>query len=96
MGRCYTEKTVYLNASGRYFLDPQCNGYVAVNIGDTIAQVNNKQIKPPPAVTLSGESVGIIGNADEIFTGTKGVIPIIFLPPVGANPLVMITEKFYL
>ncbi len=95
MSRCYNEKVTYITQSGQYVLDKECNGYVAVNIGDTICRVNNKLLKPPPLPALSGENAGVAGNADEIFVGTNGVLPILFMPPAGVNPLIMLTEKYY-
>ena len=91
----YTEKVEFIRVSGNYVLDRQCNGYVAVNIGDTVALVYNKPIKPAPAAGLSGESVGVQGNLGEIYTGQNGAIPILFNLPLGTNPVVMIVEKIY-
>ena len=96
MGLCYTTKTTYINTAGDYKLDKKCNGYAAINIGDTIARVANTQIKPPILPTLSGESSGVIGNEGEVFTGNNGTISVIFIPGAGTvNPLVMIVEKYY-
>jgi hypothetical protein len=95
MARKYNIRVTPVNASKQYLLDKCCNGFTAVNIGDTIATVAQIPIKPPLLPTLSGESTGVQGNADEIFLGTNGVIPITFNLPVGANPLIMIIEKYY-
>ena len=95
MGLCYNTRTNYVRISQDYKLDKRCNGYAAVNIGDTLARVHNTQIKPPILPTLSGESAGAIGFEGEVFTGNNGTISITFLPPIGANQMVMIIEKYY-
>lgn len=94
--RKYTEKVQYITTARMHQLDLKCNGYVAVNIGDTTVFVNNKQLLPPPGAGLSGESTGVIGNAGEIFTGTNGTLPITFATTPLLNPRVMIVEKIYL
>lgn len=93
--RCYNERTTIFTQSGQYKLQTNCNGYIAVNNGDTIVQVNRFPLKPPVLPTLSGESTGVVGNQDETFTGDNGIIQISFLTPMGANPSVIIKEKFY-
>jgi hypothetical protein len=95
MARKYNIRVTPINSSTNYLLDKCCNGFTAVNIGDTIASVAQIPIKPPILPTLSGESTGVQGNADEIYMGTNGVIPVTFNLPVGANPLIMIIEKYY-
>jgi hypothetical protein len=91
----YNEAVTIVTGSLIYDLTPRCNGYVAVNIGDTIAIVNQKRLLPAPGPGLSGESAGVQGNLGEIFTGTNGSIPVFFGTPLGVNPKVMIIEKFY-
>lgn len=70
------------------------NGFVATIIGDTAAQVNGRLMFPSltPATVL-GDSRSWVFNRDEIYTGS---IEIIFLAPIGANPLIEIEQKFYL
>lgn len=69
-----------------------CNGFAARNIGDTVALVNGITLQPPPGPGLSGESVSIDGNGDEIY---RGRIQISFAG-VGINPVVEIVQKFYI
>jgi hypothetical protein len=95
MARKYNIRQVPINVSGQYVLDKCCNGFVAVNIGDTLVRVAQIPLKPPPAPALTGESTGVQGNADETFVGTNGILPVTFVAPIGANPLVMIIEKYY-
>jgi hypothetical protein len=95
-GLCYNQKVTVYTTSKQHQLDKKCNGYVAINNGDTLVQVNQIPLKPPVLPTLSGESEGIQGNEGEIFVGQNGVIPIIFLAPAGVNPSVLIIEKYYL
>lgn len=95
MARKYNIRQTPINVSGQYLLDKCCNGFVAVNIGDTPVRVDQIPLKPPPLPNLTGESTGVQGNADEIFMGTNGVLPVTFINPIGANPLVMIIEKYY-
>lgn len=70
-----------------------CNGFTAVNTGDTIATVNDQVLYPGTIGTNVGDSMTVGGNAGEIFIG---VITIIFVVPVGANPQVSINQKFYI
>lgn len=47
----------------------KCNGWVVMNKGTTIFNVNNVPLLPPPVATVSGESYGVAGNSDEIYMG---------------------------
>jgi hypothetical protein len=96
-GLCYNQRISTYVVSTKHRLDPKCNGYVAVNIGDTLVQINQIPIKPPVAPNLSGESTGVQGNEGEIFIGNNGEIPVTFINPGGAgvNQKVMIIEKYY-
>ena len=97
MSLCYNQLFKQYIVSAQHQLNPKCNGYVAVNIGDTLVTVNGIPLKPPVAPNLSGESEGVQGNEGEIFVGQNGVLPIVFVNPggVGVNQKVIIVEKYY-
>lgn len=70
-----------------------CNGFLAVNTGDTIVEVNDQVLYPGVPGTNNGDAKPVGGNYGEIFLGN---IKIVFRPPIGANPQVTIDQKFYL
>jgi hypothetical protein len=74
--------------------DPRCNGWTAINKGDTLVIVNGIKLKPfPPGhPELSGESFGVQGNLGETY---GGVISITFAAG-GVAPEVMIIQKYYM
>jgi hypothetical protein len=92
---CFNEEvsTVTESTTG-FLLNKNCNGYLAVNVGDEIVTVNNFPLKPPVLPTLSGESHGLAGNVGEVFKGTNGTISIVFAGG-GSNPKVLIAQKYY-
>jgi hypothetical protein len=92
----YNEITETYSAATQIQVPIGCNGWLAVNTGDTPLRINNRTILPRPGAGLSGESVGTAGNAGEIFVGNNGVIALQILPPVGINPQVQVTFKFYI
>lgn len=67
-----------------------CNGYLAVNTGQTIVKVNDHILYPGIPGTNNGDSFPFGGNLGEIFVGT---IKISFTG-VGTNE-VTIDQKFY-
>ena len=75
--------------------DKNCNGWTAINKGDTLAWVNGVPLKPyPPGhPELSGESFGVSGNEQEVYDGR---IKIVFDNSVGTNPWIVIVQKFYI
>lgn len=92
---CYNEVVQQYYASQMIQIPPNCNGYVAVNCGDTILWVNGFRLLPRPAVGLSGESKGAIGNLGEIFTGNNGQIQLVVDKTAGVAPFLQIVFKFY-
>ncbi len=78
-------------------LEELCNGYTAINTGDTLVYVNNVPLKPYPSghPELSGESYTVAGNFGEVYVGANGAISIAFVAG-GAAPQVTIIQKFYL
>ncbi len=79
---------------GEILVDARCNGWTAINTGDTLVTVNGIPLKPfPPGFPdLTGAAVAIPGNAGELFTGR---IWIVFSNTPGVNPLVTIIQKYY-
>jgi hypothetical protein len=79
---------------GEIRVDPQCNGWTAINNGDTLVRVNNIPLLPfPPGhPELTGAAIAIPGNLGEFFTGR---IWIVFDALPGVNPLVTIIQKYY-
>lgn len=75
-------------------VDAECNSWTAINTGDTLAWVNNIQLKPfpPGQPDLTGAAVAIPGNLGERF---KGRIWIVFDSPAGADPQITIVQKYY-
>jgi hypothetical protein len=79
---------------GEIKIDERCNGFTAINTGDTLVTVCGIPLKPfPPGhPELTGAAVAIPGNEGEVFTGR---IWIVFDDVPGANPQVVIIQKFY-
>lgn len=75
-------------------VDPMCNGFTAINTGDTFAFVNGIPLKPyPPGhPELTGAAIAIPGNRMEFFTGR---IWIVFAATPGVSPEIVIIQKFY-
>jgi hypothetical protein len=71
-----------------------CNGWTAINTGDTLVTVNGIPLKPfPPGhPELTGAAVAIPGNFGELF---RGRIWIVFAALPGVAPSVSIIQKFY-
>ena len=96
----------FYNQAGQSYFDSQsvqvipfCNGWVAINKGDTLVRVNGIPLKPyPPGhPELSGESYGVAGNLGEVFVGDNMVIQVVFDTAAGGvAPWVIIAQKFYL
>jgi len=74
-------------------VSPLCNGVTIRNIGDQICLINGIRLLPALVVGGSGESVAFGGNLGEIY---KGRLQLQFIAPAGVNPLVEITQKYYL
>lgn len=78
---------------GEVPVDGRCNGWTAINTGDTLARVCGIPLLPyPPGhPELSGAAIAIPGNKWEVF---RGRIWIVF-EGGGANPQVVIIQKYY-
>ena len=81
-------------AGGEIHVEATCNGFTAINTGDTRVTVCGIPLLPfPPGhPELSGAAIAIPGNQDEIFDGR---IWIVFDPTPGLNPQVCIIQKYY-
>jgi hypothetical protein len=79
---------------GEIMVDPRCNGWTAINTGDTLVRVCGIPLLPfPPGhPELSGSAIAIPGNFGEVY---RGRIWIVFDDVPGANPLVCIIQKYY-
>lgn len=75
-------------------VDPKCNGWTAINTGDTFATVCGIPLKPfPPGhPELTGAAIAIPGNYGELF---RGRIWINFSNVPGVSPQIVIILKFY-
>lgn len=69
-----------------------CNGFRAINTGDTPVRVNGQLLYPGTVGTNNGEGETIGGNLGEIYLG---YIDIAFEAPIGARPEVSIRQKYY-
>lgn len=67
-----------------------CNGWEVVNLGTTVATVNNRPLYPGVPGTVLGDSFSLGGNKGEVF---KGRVDIAF--PGGAGGIVLFTQKVY-
>lgn len=74
-------------------VDANCNGWTAINTGDDLVRVCGIPLKPfPPGhPELTGAAIAIPGNKWEVY---RGRIWIVF-ENIGANPQVVIIQKFY-
>jgi hypothetical protein len=79
---------------GEVPVDPMCNGFTAINTGDTLVTVCGIPLKPYPAghPELTGAAVAIPGNWDERFSGR---IWIVFANTPALDPEVVIIQKYY-
>jgi len=68
-----------------------CNGFVAINTGDTVAFINDQVLYPGVPGTIIGDSLSIGGNAYEIYLGNINIR----FTGAGVNPEVTINQKFY-
>lgn len=69
-----------------------CNGYLAINTGDSTVIVDGHVLYPGVPGTNNGDSIAVGGNEGEIL---KSDIQITILPG-GVNPQVTINQKYYL
>lgn len=69
-----------------------CNGWTAINNGDTRVTVENIELLPALAPGATGAAIQIGGNLGELYAGR---IQILFDQPTGVNPSVQIIQKFY-
>jgi hypothetical protein len=81
-------------AGGEIKVDRYCNGFTAINTGDTLVFVCGIPLLPyPPGhPELSGAAVAIPGNKGEYF---RGRIWIVFADAPAVVPSVLIIQKFY-
>lgn len=93
---------IKFNVQGQTFNDgcevpvPECcNGWIAINKGDTLVRVNNIALKPyPPGhPELSGESFTAAGNKGEFF---HGKLTVVFSDTPGTDLNILIVFKYYI
>jgi hypothetical protein len=79
---------------GEIRVDEACNGFTAINTGDTLVRVCGIPLLPyPPGhPELTGAAIAIPGNKGEIF---RGRVWIVFDLLPGLNPQVIIIQKYY-
>lgn len=93
---CYNEIVQSYYKSQMVFVPENCNGYLAVNKGDTIVWVNGFPLNPPVGAGLSGESTGLLGNKGEIYVGQNKQLQIVFNNAPFVSPWVIIVFKYYI
>ena len=69
-----------------------CNGVSIRNLGDTPLTINGIRLNPSLVAGQIGEQTTWGGNLGEIY---RGRLTLIFLAPIGVNPLCEIIQKFY-
>lgn len=91
--RNYNVSVANYSTSQRVNVMKGCNGFTAVNLGDTTVFINDIPLFPSltPATAI-GDFVSIGGNEGEEY---KGNIKISFRVPLNAAPQVQIIQKFY-
>lgn len=91
--RKYNISVANYSTSQRVNVIKGCNAFAAVNLGDTIAEINGVPIFPSATpATIRGDVFGIAGNENEVY---RGNIQLSFRTPLGAAPLVAIVQQFY-
>lgn len=96
----YIEKVnIYYAATLSIVPDPMCAGYMATNLGDTIAFINKKIINPDPrnvvnpANTFLGDSRSVMLHKNDLYRGRLDLTFDTAAP--GTNPKVEITQIVY-
>ena len=95
----FNESVQYIRQSTQLQVPDNCNGFVAVNAGDTTFWVNNFPLQPNPSfgtTGLAGESTGLIGNKGEIYKGDNMRMTITVQSPTGPNPCLIVVFKYYI
>ena len=87
----YIPKTIVINAS--VVMDQNCNGVFIINIGSSLAQIDNLGIPLNAGTpgTSNGDSFTIGGNKGELFHGRLDIS----FPGTGAG-VVVVVQKIYL
>lgn len=90
----YDYSTQVYTQSGNPKRVRNCNSFTARNLGDTPVLINDIILFPSSTpATAAGDSATFGGNDDEIFVGK---ISIAFVQPVGVNPRIEITQKYFI
>ncbi len=89
---CFTISTQTYRASCQANIDQPCNAWTAINIGDDVVQIENIILLPGAAPALSGQSVSVGGNENEVLVGKQLNVK---FAGVGVNPAVQIIQKTF-
>lgn len=90
----WNESSNLYTVSGQVERAKNCFAYAATNLGDTIVDVNGHRLFPSATpATEVGDSISLSAPEGQVF---KGNLTVQFQAPVGAAPLVEITQLFYL
>jgi archaellum component FlaF (FlaF/FlaG flagellin family) len=91
---CYNIAPQFYNTSQEVTVDSHCNGWTAVNTGQSDVWVNGFLLKPfPPGhPELNGSALGVMGNKGEYY---RGKIAIVF-EAGGTDPQIAIIQKYYI
>lgn len=89
----YDQSVQQFSQSQDVSVERNCYAYSATNLGDTTVLVNGMRLFPSTTpATVTGDSISVSGHKDDIY---KGKMKVVFLLPLGANPLVEIVQLFY-
>lgn len=79
--------------SGKIVVERGCNSVQVTNLGTGTVQINGITLFPSATpATVAGDSVSFGGNLGEIY---KGDLNLVLVLPLGAAPLVEVTQKYY-
>lgn len=81
-------------ASAKIVVERGCNSVQVTNLGTSTVQINGVTLFPSATpATVAGDSISFGGNLGEIY---KGDLNLVMVLPLGATPLVEITQKYYI
>jgi len=92
--RQFDTVTQLITQSKQIDVYPDCNAISFTNIGDTQVKVDEVVLNPSTTpATVLGDSYTVAGHQNEVYN--KKSVQVIFVQPVGANPVLQVIQKFY-
>lgn len=90
----FNVSTVQTTISKNIPVERGCNSVQVTNLGTCVVDFNGITLFPSATpATVAGDSISFGGNLGETY---KGDITITMMLPLGAAPLVEITQKYYI